>query len=290
MTKSIAIYIVIINILAAAGIHISPETAKQLRKDFKMLKSSAFENVLNPFIKELLGIKKFFNEKRVIASDEWLIQHYLRIERGEGPRVANGYMKDHLLAWANDELWQFLKEGTVSGLRMDGKPSEAFIHSVNFWLQHGVVINGDRLKDRISVLFDLHLKHFDVVTDENGNAKSLRFISIEDDPQRFIMLDKYVVSNILIRGAKCRIWLEKEKLAGMIKASDSSDKKLLSFIWGKKPNGQWYQHPAVYQNGIRLQFRDGLKDYSAGELRNKQVVEAVEAAIKKIYKDYHKAA
>lgn len=287
---NIAIYTIIINILAAAGIHISPETAKQLRRDFKMLKSSVFENVLNPFIKELLEIKKFFNEKKVIASDDWLIQHYLLIEKGEGPRVANGYMKDHLLAWANDELWQFLKEETDSGLRMDGKPSEAFIHSVNFWLQHEVVINGDQLKDRMSVLFDLHLKHFDVATDENGNAKQARFVSGEEDHQRFAMLDKYIVDDIIIRGAKCRIWLEKEKLAGMIKASDSSDKKLLSFIWGKKPNGQWYSHPAVYQNGVRLQFRDGLKTYSASELRNKQVVEAVEAAIKRVYSDYHKAA
>lgn len=128
-------------------------------------------------------------------------------------------------------------------------------------------------------------------------AKALRIehkLMRKDDIRQFCAAyaakHQWIKTDVLIRDVSCRIWVKRGTFSGIIKKNDESSTKLLSFIWGRKPNGQWYTHPAVYQNGVRLQFRDGLKTYSASELRNKQVVEAVEAAIKRVYSDYHKAA
>ena len=96
--------------------------------------------------------------------------------------------------------------------------------------------------------------------------------------------DKWIKSDIEILGVPCRIWVEKGKLAGMIKRSDESDKKLLSFRWGKKANGEWYNHLAVFQKGGHLCFSDNKKVYSAGEMRNKQITETIESALKSLYR------
>lgn len=132
---------------------------------------------------------------------------------------------------------------------------------------------------------------------ENGlevtveEAKALRIehkLMRKDDIYQFCAAyaaqHKWIKGDIVILGVKCRIWVKRGTLAGMIKRTDESDKKLLSFRWGKKANGEWFGHLAVFQKGGHLYFSDNKKVYSAGEMRNKQITETIEAALKALYR------
>jgi len=107
-----------------------------------------------------------------------------------------------------------------------------------------------------------------------------------------------VKDDIVIRDIDCRIWLNKKTLSGIVKLSDNSDKKLLSFEWGKNHKGEWFKDPKVVQGNTQLRYTGHyVYDQVAKEWtilmdepnkRNYDIIMAVKDAITRLY--HQKAA
>ena len=104
-----------------------------------------------------------------------------------------------------------------------------------------------------------------------------------------------VKGDIVIRGINCRIWLNKKSLSGIIKLSDDSEKKLLSFEWGKNRYGKWFENPKVCQGDTQLRYfgkpvyDQVLKEWTIlmdeSNRRNYEIITAVKDAIIKLYRE-----
>ena len=104
-----------------------------------------------------------------------------------------------------------------------------------------------------------------------------------------------VKGDIVIRNVNCRIWLNKKTLSGIIKLSDDSEKKLLSFEWGKNRYGKWFENPKVCQGDTQLRYSGkSVYDQVAKEWtilmdesnrRNYEIIIAVKDTITRLYRE-----
>lgn len=311
------LFIIIRTVLAFAGIEVSAETAKQIRQ------VCSWENVKFTFPKMedaaqdfCVLFVKYWQELHnvgICPTDDWLARNMVRAFRQNRDEHKFGGVRHLLKAYATEEIVNYLHTGCKIDFEVSGwKTYEMIVRFVNGLLaSKKLVIGKAGLIDRLSYLMDLHIKHFHVESNEYGFATKVVLIRL-DDPAESALHDKVVAlaqteakneslivkGDIVIRGINCRIWLNKKTLSGIIKLSDNSEKKLLSFEWGKNHKGEWFKDPKVVQGNTQLRYTGRyVYDQAAKKWtilmdgpnkRNYDVIMAVKDAIARLY--HQKAA
>ncbi len=273
------LFIVIRTVLAFAGIEVSTETAKQIRQ------VCSWENVKFTFPKIedaaqdfCVLFMKYWQELHNVGirpTDDWLARNMVRAFRQNRDEHKFGGVRHLLKAYATEEIVDYLHTGCKIDFEVSGwKTYEMVIRFVNGLLASKRLIIGKAgLIDQLSNLMDLHVQHFCVSSDEYGFATKVVLVRL-DDPNEIVAnapaeatlqnkvaalaqteVESFIIKgDIVIRGINCRIWLNKKSLSGIIKLSDDSDKKLLSFEWGKDHKGEWFKDPKVMQGNTQIRY------------------------------------
>ena len=306
MAKSL--FTVIRTVLAFAGIEVSAETAKQIRQICTWANVKAtfpkLEDAVNAFGMLFLKYWKQLHDVGIRPTDDWLARNMVRAFRQNRDENKFGGVFYLLRVYATEEIINYLHTGCKIDFEVSGwKTYELVIKYVNGLLaSKKLVIGKAGLIDRLSYLMDLHVQHFKVEADEYGFATKVVLVRL-DDPNEIVANNApaevkneslIVKGNIVIRGIDCRIWLNKKTLSGIIKLSDDSEKKLLSFEWGKNHKGEWFKDPKVVQGNTQLRYTGRyVYDQVAKEWtilmdesnrRNYEIIAAVKDAIARLYR------
>lgn len=154
-------------------------------------------------------------------------------------------------------------------------------------------------------LYEIIMETLGIGSKEEANALRIKnhvtFATVDEfckkyaeEHQKPIAGINIVKGDIVIRDISCRIWLNKKNLSGIVKLSDDSDKKLLSFEWGKNHKGEWFKDPKVVQGNTQLRYTGHyvydqvLKEWTIlmdePNKRNYDVIMAVKDAIARLYR------
>ena len=181
MAKVLAMYQVVGNVLANAGVEVSVETAKQIRQVCNWTNVKSMSPVLEDAVMDfyLLSIKYFrlLHKRGTYVSDDWLARNMVKAFRQNRDENKFGGVIHLLKDYAQKETNAFLK-GELDSVDFTLEPEDQFIGAINSWIRDGfVTTNGEALRSRLVKLFNLDANTIIMHVSKDGTAESFRLVS-----------------------------------------------------------------------------------------------------------------
>lgn len=189
MAKLVALYTVVVNVLANAGLMVSDETAKQIRQvcTWANVKFTfpKLEDAVMDFYMLSLKYYRLLHERGTYVSDDWLARNMVKAFRQNRDENKFGGVIHLLKDYIQKETNAFLK-GELDSVDFILEPEDQFIGAINSWICDGfLTVNGEALRSRLVKLFNLDANVIIMHVSKDGTAESFRLVSTfgQKDPQ-----------------------------------------------------------------------------------------------------------
>lgn len=181
MAKLVALYTVVVNVLANAGLMVSDETAKQIRQvcTWANVKFTfpKLEDAVMDFYMLSLKYYRLLHERGTHTTDDWLARNMVkafRQNRDENKICGVIYLLEEYI---QKETTAFLN-GSQESIDFTLEPKDKFIGAINSWICDGfVTANGEVLRSRLVKLFNLGANQIIMHVSKDGMAESFRLVS-----------------------------------------------------------------------------------------------------------------
>ena len=184
MAKLVALYTVVVNVLANAGLMVSDETAKQIRQvcTWANVKFTfpKLEDAVMDFYMLSLKYYRLLHERGTHTTDDWLARNMVkafRQNRDENKICGVIYLLEE---YVQKETTAFLN-GSQTSIDFTLEPKDKFIGAINSWIRDGfVTANGEALRSRLVKLFNLGANQIIMHVSKEGMAESFRLVSTSE--------------------------------------------------------------------------------------------------------------
>lgn len=285
----VAMYVKMIEVLAAAGVIVlDKKAAMKFRSRFEINECNVEEKINGGLIDVILFCRKRMSEWGYASISDDVIIRAMSQDIGF-------YMNhwDNPVQTENGQLFNALYEELQHGIETGEVVATEKKHRVHKFSLPAVIKTKTGEKN-FSTAEEMFRPCSIFMPQWNKQKEQFKKFHTMPIP----MHSNVVKGDIVIRNVNCRIWLNKKSLSGIVKLNDDSDKKLLSFEWGKNHKGEWFKDPKVVQGSTQLRYTGRyVYDQIAKEWtilmdepnkRNFEVIMAVKDAIARLY--HQKAA
>ena len=142
MAKLVALYTVVVNVLANAGLMVSDETAKQIRQvcTWANVKFTfpKLEDAVMDFYMLSLKYYRLLHERGTHATDDWLARNMVKAFRQNRDENKFGGVIYLLEEYVQKETTAFLN-GSQKSIDFTLEPKDKFIGAINSWIRDGFV-------------------------------------------------------------------------------------------------------------------------------------------------------
>ncbi len=206
MAKLVALYTVVVNVLANAGLMVSDETAKQIRQvcTWANVKFAfpKLEDAVMDFYMLSLKYYRLLHERKTHPTDDWLARNMVKAFRQNRDENKFGGVIHLLEDYIQKETNAFLK-GELDSVDFMLEPEDQFINAINSWIREGqLTVNGEALRSRLVKLFNLGANQIIMHVSKEGIAKSFRLVSTfgQKDEQIDVEAEEHLADECQVSG------------------------------------------------------------------------------------------
>ena len=200
-----ALFIVVVETLAAAGISVSQDTAKALRSLCGITqKTGTNTEKFKVFLEMFPQKKQSLEESGVHASDNWIAAGIIKAVKQNEAENHFGGVTGLLKNYVGQETLSFLK-GEPKSIDFTLDPKEMFINAINSWIKDSyLVVNEKDLRSRLAVLFNLEENQI-IIHVTGSLAESFRISSVSKQEEK----KDNTVNNIADNIIKLPLWRQR---------------------------------------------------------------------------------
>lgn len=176
-----ALFVVVMEVLAAAGVTVSEETAKAIRSLCGITQKTGTDTEKFKVFMEMIPAKKQSLEKDGIHVDSsWVASNIVKAVKQNEAEDKFGGISVLLRGYISADTMAFLK-GEISDSAFTMEPRQVVIDNINSQIHKGqLTVNGEALRSRLVKLFNLGANQIIMHVSKEGMAESFRLVSTSE--------------------------------------------------------------------------------------------------------------